>query len=644
MKIHRVTVFYGFVTLVALAAYALGMLFFVTTIPWVDLSALESCRDAKPSILLDDEGKEWGRFQLDRRKAVPLTAMPQVLIQAFLTSEDRTFFKHRGISFRGIMRSVLVNLIRGRRVQGASTITQQLVRLLFFDPKKTFMRKIKEQFLSLSIEKQFSKEVILETYLNNIYFGCGIYGVQAASKRFWAKEVYDLTLDEAATLAAIVPAPARYCPLINPEKTRKRRDVILKLMFQMGIITQKEYLIASEKEVTVQTVDAYGHSCAPHAREHIRTLLEQQFGRSALYTQGLIIQTTLNRKMQEAATKSFKKHVKHLRTTLHEAVDGALITLAVNDSSIKAIVGGYDFSASQFNRALSAKRQIGSLFKPVIYSVGLERGVIELNDTEVDEPITIMDGNQAWSPRNYNKKFEGRMTLAHALALSKNTISVKTLLKIGIEDVIECAKKCKLAASLEPYPSLALGCIDTTVLQIASLFTAFSHQGVMVEPYLIEWIKDCWGKKIWRHKEEHASVLSWKTSSKIVQALSTAFDRFKSRYPQHWKNTKAFGKTGTTNDSRTCWFAGVTPSFTTVVYIGRDDNQSLGKDIYPSTTAFPIWLEVNKAFSHEADFLIEPSLRRVLIDPINGQYHSSTKKNEKTALKQKEPIPILLDS
>ncbi len=641
MKINHQAFFYSFIILIALMAYALGMLFFVTTIPWVDLSALEFNQFAMPSILLDDEGNEWGRFQLDRRKAVQLNAMPEALIAAFLTSEDRSFFKHKGISVRGIVRSVLVNVLRGRRVQGASTITQQLVRLLFFDSKKTFMRKIKEQFLSLSIEKQFSKEVILEAYLNNIYFGCGIYGVQAASQRFWSKDVHDLTLDEAATLAAIVPAPIRYCPLINPQKTRKRRDLILKLMLQLGSITQKEYESAAAKEITVQASDIRGHCCSPHAREYVRTILENQFGRSALYTQGLIIQTTLNRKMQESATAHFKKHIERLRKTISGAVDGGLVTLAVHDSSIKSMVGGYNFSASQFNRALNAKRQIGSLFKPIIYSVGLERGVIDFNDTEIDEPITLMNGNRVWSPKNFNKKFEGRMTLAHALALSKNTISVKTLLKVGMDNVIACAKKCHLAQYLEPYPSLALGCIDATVLQAASLFTLFSHQGVMVEPHLIDWVKDCWGKKLWRHKEVRTPVLSWKTSSKIMQALSTAFDRLKDRYPQLWGDVKAFGKTGTTNDSRTCWFAGGTPSYTTAVYIGRDDNQPLGKDVFPSTTAFALWLEVNKSFLHGSDFLIEPSLERVLIDPLNGK-RFIPKKNEKAKNKQMQPISILL--
>lgn len=615
------------------------MFFFLTHVPWIDLSALEHYDPGQPSILLDDEGKEWGRFQIDRRKPVSLAQMPPALIQAFVASEDRNFFQHKGISVRGILRSLTVNVLKGKRVQGASTITQQLVRLLFFDTRKTFIRKIKEQLLSLSVEQHFSKELILETYLNHIYFGCGIYGVQAASQRFWSKNVQELSAHEAATLAAIVPSPARYCPLIDPQRNQVRRDRVLKIMFQLGSLSKEELDAACTTPVTVNTLDCANSSCAPHVREYIRTLIEQQFGRPALYTGGLIIQTTLNIPTQQAADSAFKKQMQQLRTSLDPSVDGALLTLSVHDGAIKALIGGYDFTSSQFNRALHARRQIGSLLKPLIYSVGLEQKRIELDALVIDEPVTIMQGTQTWTPKNSNKKYEGTMTLAHALAVSKNTIALKTLLDVGIDNVIRYAYRFNLATHLDPYPSLALGCIDTTVTQVARMFNAFSNKGIMAEPHMLVWIKDRWGKKIWKYKSEQTPVLSWKTSSKIIQALSIAFDRFKNRFPGRWKQGDAFGKTGTTNDSRTCWFAGGTPSLTTVVYIGRDDNQSLGKDVYPSTTAFPIWLDFNRNIPQILRFSNEPSLQPVLMHPLTGQlepYDQSPKD-------QLNPICILLE-
>ncbi len=579
--------------LALIGTYTSGMLFYLTHVPWVDLSVLEHYDPGKPSIILDDQGNEWGRFQIDRRVPVSLSDMPKHLIDAFLLAEDRHFFSHGGLSLQGIARSIMVNLARQGRVQGASTITQQLVRLLFFDQRKTFHRKIKEQLLSLAVERQFTKELILETYLNHLYFGCGIYGVQSASQRFWNKDVGTLTIDESATLAAIIASPARYCPLINPHKTQTRRNHILKLMRSSGLLADDDYQQLLQKQVTVKLhVDE--QPLASHAREYIRSLVESMVGRKELYTGGLTIQTTLNISMQQAAEHTFKKHLRGLRTKLPADTDGALVTLAVKDGAIKALVGGYDFTVSQFNRAVQAQRQMGSVFKPLIYAIALQECGLDLDTIALDEPVTITDHHQVWNPHNFNKKFEGPMTLAHALATSKNTIAIKVLLHAGIDKIIDYAKKLNLAMAIEPYPSLALGCIDTTPLNTVAMYTMFAHKGIYHQPYLIEWVKDAWGKKIAKHKDVHKTILSEQTASKITQILSPSLDRFKQKHAQRWPDVPFFGKTGTTNQARTCWFAGSTPSFTTAVYIGCDNNQPLGKNVYSSNTAFPLWLDYNK--------------------------------------------------
>jgi penicillin-binding protein 1A len=599
-----------------LGAFAFGAFFFLTHIPWVDLSVLEHYKTGTPSVILDDEGKEWARFELDCRKPVPLSDMPDHLIKAFLAAEDHNFFSHSGISLRGITRSIIVNTLKRRKVQGASTITQQLVRLLFFDHKKTFSRKVKEQLLSLAVERQFTKELILETYLNHLYFGCGIYGVESASQRFWGKSVQKLTVDEAATLAAIIRSPVRNCPLTHPEKTQSRRDVILRSMQKLGYISVDSCDELQKKPVAVKTDDA---GCiAPHVREYVRIFAENLVGRNVLYAGGITIKTTLNSALQREAQTTFRKHVTQLKSKLSKDVDGALITLDVVTSDIKALVGGYDFKSSQFNRALHAQRQFGSIFKPIIYAVGMEQGRC-FNEVEIDEPITIDDNGSPWTPQNFNKKFEGPMTLAHALSVSSNPVSVKMLMKAGIPNVITYLSKFHLSANAAPYPSLALGCIDGPAIEVAGIFTTIAHKGTYCPPRLIEWVKDASHKKIWKTKRSSEPVLTWSTSCKVAQALSISFERYKDRHPGKWGTVQVFGKTGTTNQSRTCWFGGATPSYATVIYIGRDNNQSLGNDVYPSQTAFPLWLEYNSRITHPIQiFDSDPSLSKITIDPFTG--------------------------
>lgn len=605
-----------FVSLIATAG-VIGSFFFLTTIPWVDFSVLETSTKGKPSVLIDDEGREWARFQIEHKQPIAFDRIPARVIHAFLAAEDRNFFSHGGLSLRGIIRSAAVNLLRGKKAQGASTITQQLVRLLFFDQQKTFRRKIKEQLIAVAVEHQYTKEFILETYLNNLYFGCGIYGIQAACERFWNKSVDRISTDEAATLAAIIACPARYCPLLNPLNTYNRRNVILHCMHECGFISAEEYKAACATPVAVTAPQQ--KTCAPHAREHIRLFLEELVGREALYTGGLIIQTTLNQKLQRTASDLFTQHFKKLKKRLGDDVDGALLSLDVKTGAIKAAIGGCAFEESQFDRAFVARRQIGSIVKPIIYAAALEHG-FDFDAIEVDEPMMITDRGQPWTPRNYNNKFEGPMTLAHALAASKNTVTLKMLLRVGIPEAAEYIKRFLPTETVEPYPSLALGCIDSTLINATAMFNVFPDKGVYVEPYLIEWVKDRQGKKIWKHRPLAQTVIRSKTSSKVVQALSNNFEHLKKTHPDLFDGLGAVcGKTGTTNQSRTCWFVGATPTLTTGVYIGRDNNQSLGSGVYPNSTVLPLWLDFNRHTAPiDQTFEYDSSLEIVSIDSITG--------------------------
>lgn len=582
----------------------------------VDFSILENYNPGQPSILLDDQGRQWGKFQLDRRKFVPLENMPQSLLDAFIATEDHAFYHHHGLSLRGILRSVFVNVYYGKKAQGASTITQQLVRLLFFDAKKTFIRKVKEQLFALLVECQFTKDQILETYLNHVYFGHGIYGVQAASQRFWNKNVADLTLDQAAVLAGMVRAPVYYSPIVSPLPAQRRRNTVLKIMQRRKFITQE--MSEQAQQVELEVVDAEVDMIAPHLKEMIRLYLEELVGKQQLYSGGLIIQTTMNYDIQKAAEKAFSDKVAALKIQLSRSVDGALLSITPATGEIKALIGGYDFKTSKFNRAIQAKRQMGSIFKPLVYAAALEQGM-SLIDTEIDEPIEIKQGNQIWKPQNNTNQFIGISTLARALSYSNNMVAIKTLLKIGVDKPIELAQRCHISSVMHRYPSLALGSLDITLLQAVGAFNVFANNGIYTQPHYIRWVKNKLGVKIIKIDAVQERVMDCAVSSQILKVLTVGIHRLKSSIGQNWFGGDAAGKTGTTNDSRTCWFCGSTPDLTTGIYIGDDGNKSLGQKIYGSKTSFPIWFNLHKEIQlAPKKFYYDPSLSEVLVNWKTG--------------------------
>lgn len=585
----------------------------------VDFSPLERFNSARPSILLDDQGNEWGRFTLERREPIDLASIPDHVQKAFLAAEDRAFFSHPGLSFKSILRSLIVNMLHARKVQGASTITQQLVKLLFTDCSRTFRRKFKEQLLALAVERQFTKEQILQTYLNHVYFGCGIYGVEAASQRFWGTSARNISPAQAAVLASIIRFPPRYNPLLahSCHDLLARRNFILRAMVEIGALTPAQCMQAQKEELLV--INHADGPIAPHVKEHIRIFLEKLIGKNALYTGGYVIQTTLSRKAQETAQKLFVARFDQLRKNLNNSVDGSFISMDVHTGAIRALLGGYNFGTSKYNRALIARRQMGSVFKPLIYATALAQGR-SFDEVEVDEPIELPIGSVTWQPRNSTGKFEGAMTLANALSISNNIIAIKTLLKTGIEPVVNLAKKCRLGGDLSLRPSLALGCTDVTLKEAATAFNVFANDGVYVESYLVEWVKDTMGRRIYSHQSVRERVVESAVAGQLVKVLGLSLQRYLIRTPGMQLATEAICKTGTTNDSRTCWFAGSTPQLTTALYLGCDDGRPLGHEVYPVGTIFPLWLGFNQIIgtSNKHHFVIDPKLREFRINLLTG--------------------------
>ena len=399
--------------------------------------------------------------------------------------------------------------------------------------------------------------------------------------------------------------------------------MILKMMQGLGAIDQAQYQRAIAQELNIKDPDI--NIIAPHLKETIRVSLESLVGRDVLYGGGLTIQTTINMEQQKICQDVFDKHIRLLRQTLHPEVDGGLINMDSSTGEIRTIIGGFDFRKSKYNRALQAHRQMGSVFKVFVYAAALQKG-LRFSEVEIDEPIEMVQGSGVWRPKNYDHTFIGPMTRAYALSHSNNMVAIKTLLKVGVEDVIDIAKRSHIVSSLKPYPSLALGCVDVTVSEVVGSFNVIINHGKYVQPHFLRWVKNSAGEKIYKSSVEKSQVIEPAIASQVTRVLTFSIERLRKRIGDKWFGGEAAGKTGTNNDSRTCWFCGATPDLTTAIYVGIDGNESLGNNVYSARTAFPIWFKFQeKIEKKKTAFYYDPGLQEVLINWRTGE--SSQDKN-----------------
>jgi penicillin-binding protein 1A len=586
----RYWLFYFFV---AFCATACGAFFFHITHTLLDEQPLDKFNTARPTILLDTNGIEWARLTRVHADPVSFGRLPSTLINAIVATEDRSFFSHHGISLRDIIRSILVNLKAGGVRQGASTITQQLVKLTYFDQRRVFSRKLSEQYYALLLELQLSKEEIFERYVNSIYYGCGIYGIAAACKAFWNISVEELTLAQSALLAGIICSPSRYCPLINAERAHERQKITLSRMRALGMITAEEYASACIDSTTTCTPPP--PCCAPHFRETMRGELEKILGKDRLYSEGFIVQTTLDRKKQEDSVRAFESMLKKLHAEVDPFLDGAAITLELHTGAIRAAIGGYSYQKSQFNR-LHAQRQIGSLIKPLIFGAALAEG-LSLDDIVIDEPFVHASGGRIWRPKNVNNKFVGPLTRAQALARSNNICAIKTYQEAGHTACATLCNNAGLSVPKEPFLAFALGCIDRNLETITSALALFGQRGLYQKPYFIEWIRDWSGNKIYVHRAEPPYPVLSPTNAELIKDVLKKIPARRCALYGYTPIAGSWGKTGTTNDARNIWFCGGTTTHTTGVYLGRDDNKPLSKQVLASQSAFPVWYAMSAAES-----------------------------------------------
>ncbi|MGH7205305.1 MAG: penicillin-binding protein 1A [Nitrospiraceae bacterium] len=697
-----------------------------------DLPSLDSLQEYQPSLVsrvYSDDRQVIGQYYIERRLLTPLADIPQSLTQAVIAVEDARFFEHPGLDVIGILRATLTNLRRGGRVEGASTITQQLARSLFLSPERTFVRKFKELILAYKIEVILSKEQILEMYLNQIYFGQGAYGVAAASQTYFGKDPGALNLAESALLAGLPKSPNNYSPYKYPERAKKRQEHVLARMEEAAFITTAEQQEAAAQLLSFRRPGS--EQIAPYFIENVRQHLVAKYGETMVYKGGLEVFTTLNVEMQKAAeraihnglhqldkrqgwrgpldtknlttlidkttpapagtlqegdllqgvvTKVGKDHVLVLagstegrlafddmawarrrlkgrdltkdvtvlpspkqvlkpgdvievavkkvgrdgaqfRLEQTPVVEGALVAIDPRTGAIRAMVGGYDFGRSEYNRAVIAHRQAGSAFKPIIYATALNQGSSP-STVVVDAPVVYeeVDSEKIWKPDNYEKRFFGVISLREALIHSRNLATVRLLERVGIRPVIEFSKSIGITSPLNQDLSLALGSSSVGLLELTSAYGVFANQGIRLEPYSIATVQDANGHALEQTLFEPRQVLSKETTYLITNILEDVIQRGTGQLAKSLGRPIA-GKTGTTNDYTDAWFIGYTPNLAVGVWVGFDDIRTLGETESGAHAALPIWIE----FMTEAlkqlpvmPFEIPDDIQFVRVDPSTG--------------------------
>lgn len=697
----------------AAAGIAMGV-FLTRDIPQVDslqftVPLLTTKVYARDGSLLQEYGAE-------KRVLVPYAQISPNFFDALVAVEDATFYKHHGVSPRGVLRAVVNDVFRRRLGQGGSTLTQQLARQYFLSPEKRWIRKVREMILAVNIENRYSKQQILEMYANKMCFGHGFYGVESASRFFFNKSARDLTVPEAATLAGIVQRPSAYSPISRPDATRGRRDHVLERMYRTGKLTEAQY-----REYTAQPIRvAQGREergVAAYVSERVRLYLIEKYGEEAVYEQGLQVYTTVDPALQALAVKAVREGLHEysrrrgykgpargesappedespaafapgarlwatvlatsaqgltaracgrefslgpkqwkwagaltptvvfregdrilLRVVAGEAgtdveleqphlAQAALVALDPHTGEALALVGGYDFGASMFNRAIQAKRQTGSAVKPLIYAQALADG-LTLSDTVVDEPYTFLTGREneaklceeAYRPRDFDPDFFGWITYRYALEHSVNTCAVHLLNRTGMHRVIDLMRRLHITGALEPYPSLALGAFEVTLWELTGAYAAFDNGGVFVAPHFIRRVADREGRTLEETRPVPEPAVDPAAAFLTTQAMVGVMRRGTGASCADMKGNFA-GKTGTMDDYVDSWFVGYHPNLVCGVWAGRDDRKPLGRLETGARVALPIWrrfMEPATKGQEGADWPMPSTVTKALVDPRTG--------------------------
>jgi len=513
--------------------------------------------------LLDIQGRQIARRSAGRGAVINIASLPSYVPNAFIAIEDRRFREHVGIDPIGLFRAGIGNLLAGRVVEGGSTLTQQLAKNLFLDPARTFRRKLQEATLALYLESRYSKDQILTLYLNRVYFGAGVFGIEAASERFFGKPASRLTLPEAAMLAGSVKAPTRFNPVANPDTSEQRARVVLRAMADAGFITEQQRQLASASRARITRSEG-----TPGSGYFVDWVLSRVSG----YAGGepIIIDTTLDLDAQNAAEQTVARGLAQEGEALN-AHQAALVALAP-DGAVRAMLGGASYRDSPFNRASEALRQPGSAFKPFVYVAAFEHG--RTPETVMDDaPIDI----HGWRPEDYENKYEGEIPLTRAFAISSNAIAAQLTAEIGPSAIAHTARRLGITSPLASVSSLGLGTSAVTPLELASAYVPFANGGLRAEPFGIVRIRTRSGKTLYsRPASEGVEVISPSVETDMTRLLSGALENGTGRSAR-LSDRESAGKTGTTQDYRDAWFVGYSADLVCGVWIGNDDNAAMNR-------------------------------------------------------------------
>jgi penicillin-binding protein 1A len=719
LTVRRVVVTALFVTAI-LGGSLLGVFLAVES----DLPQVTSLEDFQPNIITQifaADGSVLGEFAIEKRVVIAFRDIPPVLRNAIVAVEDDEFWKHIGINPWRIPGAFLGNLRSGWRRQGFSTLTMQLTRILFLTPEKTYERKIKEVILAFQIEKNFTKEEIFTLYCNQMYFGHGNYGVEAASRFYFGKGVRELTLPEAALITGTLQRPVTRTPIVDPEGSLARRNLVLNRMAEEKYITREEAEEAKAQPLGLR-LRREPPSIAPYFLEEVRKHLERDYGSQRIYQGGLRVYTTLDPQMQQAAVRALREglrtldrrargFVKPTESILEDGllpdplhldewdwpfgegdvkrgvvvasdrasavvqvgdyrarvgprdigwsrrgrvddvlprgtvapfrvlslsekdgrkqarirlepdpkVEGALLAMDVRTGAVRAMVGGYDFARSEFNRATQARRQVGSAFKPIVYAAAFETLGWTPATTVVDAPLRITDpwDKSVWSPQNYDLGYMGPITLRRAVEQSRNVPAVKTLQAVGVDTGIEYAKRLGLSGELPPYLPIALGAGEATLTDMVAAFATFANQGLRMRPFLIERIEDRDGNLVEETRPRATDAIGADTAYIVTSLLRGVVERGTATRARRLERPVA-GKTGTTNDFTDAWFIGYEPSLAAGVWVGFDEKvNSLGPGADGSRAALPIWMDFWKVATAERSVEEYPIPGNIVFIPVD---------------------------
>jgi penicillin-binding protein 1A len=567
--------------------------------------------------ILSHDGVLLDELALERRTRVDVDSLPAHVRNAFIAIEDKRFYSHPGYDLIGYTRAVR-NLITHRRIAGGgSTITLQLARHMFIEElgfDQSFRRKLKELHVAMDLERVYTKDQILEAYINQVNYDQGWYGIESAAQNYFGKSATQLNPAEAATLAAVINRPAHYNPLKNPERSRQRRNLVLDLMVRQDYLTRQEAARWKEEPLPDARADRGAGEIAPYFVEWVRRTLEERFG-SDLYSKGYRVYTSLDVQMQRHAQAAMERgwsrveqapgfrgprYGEPLPERLADVpgthyLQGAFIAMDPATGEVKALIGGRDFGESKFNRATQAHRQPGSVFKPFVFTAAVGSGV-PVSRTILDAPINVdLPDGTVWSPRNYTNDFRGEMTLRNAMKASVNVVAVKLGMEVGIETVAQYARRMGISTSIPRVPSLPIGTASVLPIDIAEAYTPFATLGTKVRPRPILRVEDAEGRLIWESQPERERVIDERVAyimTDLLQDVVNAGSGYSIRDPHRGnlpRTLPAAGKTGTTNDGTDVWFAGYTPDLLAVAWLGFDRPRNIVSNAAGGVYAAPIW-------------------------------------------------------